>query len=579
MARTRLFSQLRRIARQVRSLSTEHPSLERAGSLAARRRFLHDAAGIVGGLAVGTSTVLSTSCDGARAPSKRVVENQGRIAIIGAGLSGMHCAYRLAQAGVTAKVFESSSRVGGRTFTDRESFAPQVVELGGEFVDSNHVTMQTLASELAITLDDRQAALDASTVVDTWWIAGVKVPEATIVQQFSRVAPLMHQSMEQADADDEKFAELDEISLADWLAEHVPPAEFPELHAVLFAAYRGEYGLEPEQQSVLNLLYLIGADDPDPFRIFGESDERFHTHQGSQTFCERLQQEWQGEVQLSTRLVSARLSGEVVFALGFEQQGRRFEEEFDHVVFALPFSTLREVDLSGLRLPEEKLTMIRELGYGTNAKVFGQFSERVWRLVHDSSGSLTSDGALQQCWDSSPGQPGSKGVLTNFLGGNQGVASAQGSAEDWYTHALDQVEPIFPGARAAYVAGSAVRMHWPTHPHTKGSYACYRPGQWSFWSTEGERVGNLHFCGEHTSLDFQGYMEGAAETGSRAAGEILETLQVTPSAVHQGLLTLWRDLPRRVPGGRRPAVLERQRALQGRICALLESKRARNAAS
>jgi monoamine oxidase len=587
MARTRLFSQLRRIAQQVRFLSTEQSSLEREQAAAARRRFLRDATGIVGSLAGGTSTVLSAGtsallsagCDGARAPSKRVVENQGRIAIIGAGLAGLHCAYRLGQAGVTVKVFESSSRIGGRTFTDREHFAPQVAELGGEFIDSNHVTMQTLASELGITLDDRHADLDAATVADTWWIAGAKVPEMTIVQQFTEVAPLMHQLMEQADADDEKFAELDEMSLADWLTEHVPPAQFAELHAVLFAAYRGEYGLEPEQQSVLNLLYLIGADDPDPFRIFGESDERFHTHQGSQTFCERLHQEWQGEVQLATRLVSARLSGEVVFALGFEQQGRRFEEEFDHVVFALPFSTLREVALTGLRLPEDKLMMIGELGYGTNAKVLGRFSQRVWRHAHDSSGSVTSDSALQQCWDSSPGQPGNQGVLTNFLGGTQGVASAQGSAEDWYTHAIDQVEPIFPGTRAAYVTGSAVRMHWPTYPHSKGSYACYRPGQWSFWSTEGERVGNLHFCGEHTSLDFQGYMEGAAETGARAAGEILETLQVTPSAVHQGLLALWHDLPRRALGARRPAVLERKRALQGRIHALLELRRADRAES
>jgi monoamine oxidase len=575
MARTRIFSRLRRIVQNLHSTATEQAAVDRAALLERRRRFLRDASGIIAGMGLcGGSAGLITGCDGARAPSKRVVENQGRIAIIGAGLAGMHCAYRLGQAGVNAKVFESSSRIGGRTFTERQRFAPQVAELGGEFIDSNHVTLQTLASELGIVLDDRQADLDPTTELDTWWIAGAKVPEQTIVEQFTRVAPLMAQLLEQADSDDAKFEELDGISLADWLDDHVPVAESPELHAVLRAAYRGEYGLEPEQQSVLNLIYLIGSDDPDPFRIFGESDERYHTHDGSQTFCERLQQQWQGEVQLGTRLVSARRNGEVVFALQFERAGQRFEEEFDHVVFALPFSTLRDVDLSELRLPEDKLTMIQELGYGTNAKVMGRFSERVWRRTHDASGSVTSDGALQQCWDSSPGQPGNQGVLTNFLGGNQGVASGNGSAEDWYAHVLDDVEAIFPGTRATYVAGSAVRMHWPTYPHSKGSYACYKPGQWSFWSTEGERVGNLHFCGEHTSLDFQGYMEGAAETGARAAGEILETLEIAPSAVHQGLLRLWDDLPRRVAGHPgRPRVLERQRLLRQRIEALFAPER------
>jgi monoamine oxidase len=72
------------------------------------------------------------------------------------------------------------------------------------------------------------------------------------------------------------------------------------------------------------------------------------------------------------------------------------------------------------------------------------------------------------------------------------------------------------------VAGSAVRMHWPTQPFTRGSYTCYRPGQWSFWTLEGVREGPVHFCGEHTSPEFQGWMEGGAETGGRVAKEILD---------------------------------------------------------
>jgi monoamine oxidase len=73
-------------------------------------------------------------------------------------------------------------------------------------------------------------------------------------------------------------------------------------------------------------------------------------------------------------------------------------------------------------------------------------------------------------------------------------------------------------------------MHWPTHPQVKGSYASYRPGQWAYWSLEGQREGNLHFCGEHCSLEFQGYMEGGAETGALVAAEILDDLGISPSA-------------------------------------------------
>jgi len=59
-----------------------------------------------------------------------------------------------------------------------------------------------------------------------------------------------------------------------------------------------------------------------------------------------------------------------------------------------------------------------------------------------------------------------------------------------------------------------------------GSYSCYLPGQARFSGLEGERVGNLHFCGEHTSVDYQGYMNGGAESGERVAAELLDDLGV-----------------------------------------------------
>ena len=65
---------------------------------------------------------------------------------------------------------------------------------------------------------------------------------------------------------------------------------------------------------------------------------------------------------------------------------------------------------------------------------------------------------------------------------------------------------------------------------TRGSYACYLPGQAGFSGVEGERVGNLHFCGEHTSVEFQGYMNGGVESGERVAGEILGDLGVQRGA-------------------------------------------------
>src|SRR4030095_6419904 len=89
---------------------------------------------------------------------------------------------------------------------------------------------------------------------------------------------------------------------------------------------------------------------------------------------------------------------------------------------------------------------------------------------------------------------------------------------------LRGIEAIFPVTAATYRPGHALRMHWPSAPFALGSYAAYRPGQTVFEGIEGRRVANLHFCGEHTSVVFQGLMEGACATGAFTAQAVLNDM-------------------------------------------------------
>jgi monoamine oxidase len=508
MGRTAVFSALSRVF-------TRLDRERRANAELPRRGFLR-----LGAL-VATSAVLP-AC-GASADGAPPAESP-RVAVIGAGLAGLHAAYRLKQAGVNVVVYEASNRVGGRTFTLRGEFPDgQLAEMGGELIDTNHAAMFALAEEFELTLDDRQA--DPVAIAEVWWVGGEAVPEQVIVEQFSAVAAVLLDDLDAADSDEERFAELDETTLADYLDAVVPPADYPELHAVLNAAYRGEFGLETAEQSALNLIYLIGSDEPDPFRIFGDSDERYHLHEGSDAVARALAKELGDAVVLEHPLmrVTAHDDG---YALVFRRdEGSSEAVHADHVVLALPFSVLRTLELVA-ELGDEKRAIVDELGYGTNAKLMGAFSQRVWRREYDASGSVTTDAAFQQLWDSSIGQEGEHGILTNFLGGSAGLDVGDADPEDHYRSVVAELEQVFPGVDAAYVEGSTRRMHWPSAPYARGSYTCYRPGQWSFWQLEGERVGNLHFCGEHTSPDFQGWMEGAAETGAFVAAEILNDLGV-----------------------------------------------------
>ncbi|MCB9765495.1 MAG: FAD-dependent oxidoreductase [Alphaproteobacteria bacterium] len=536
MPRTALFSHLQHLvalARFGRQHGLRDPAAIRAAARAAsgdpsRREALSALAATLAATALPLGT---SGCNKGR-----------RIAIVGGGVAGVHCAYRLNQGELACTLFEAEDRLGGRMFTGRDQFLDgQICELGGELIDTNHATLWQLSEELGIALDDRQGGAYADLEVETFWVDGALVSAETLLDQLIEVVDDIQADYDAAESDDDAYAALDVESLTDWLERRIPRAQYAELHVVLDVAYRGEYGLENDEQSALNLIYLLGL-STDAFYIFGDSDERYHTHLGNDTFVTEMAATLpEGTVALSHRLTRA--EGDGPYQLTFDTPDGEVTETFDKVVFALPYSVLRTLDIADLTLTDEKRQIVMELGYGTNAKVMAGFSRPVWREDHGASGTATADLPFQQSWDSSLGQAGDSAILTNFLGGDQGVASGEGTAEGWIEQeVLPGLDLVFPGTADAFT-GTAVRMHWPTVASALGSYTCYRPGQWTWWSLEGEQEGDLHFCGEHTSPDFQGWMEGAAESGARVAEEIFADLGEPVPEAMRGLSRLRRAMP------------------------------------
>ncbi len=311
---------------------------------------------------------------------------------------------------------------------------------------------------------------------------------------------------------------LDSIGASGWLRK------------VLDVAYVTEYGLEAGEQSALNFLFLIGTGDladAARFDLLGESDERYKVRGGNQQLVDELARRVAPQIQRRHRLEAIRGRGKG-FTLTFQTDSGAKDEHADVVVLAIPFTLLREVTFEQVDLPPVKKKAIQELGYGTNAKVLVGFRNRPW-IEQGYTGSTYSDEMFQLAWDNSFLQPGAEGGLTLYSGGRLGIESGNGTAEAAAARLLPGIERAYPGALAKR-NGKVSRFHWPTFPWTKGSYSCYKPGQWTtIANSEGMPVGNLFFAGEHCSYDFQGYMNGAAQSGLDVAKAVMSLLSGAPA--------------------------------------------------
>ncbi len=161
----------------------------------------------------------------------------------------------------------------------------------------------------------------------------------------------------------------------------------------------------------------------------------------------------------------------------------------------------------------------------SNSKLNVGFSRRHWVSL-GGNGDSFADTGYQASWEVSRGQAGTSGILVGYSGGNHAETLGGGSPASQAAQFLTQIEPVFPGLSARYNDRATVDF-WPGNPFTRGSYSYWGVGHYTrFGGIEGVQDGNAHFCGEHTSIDSQGYLNGAVETGERVASEITADLGV-----------------------------------------------------
>jgi len=264
--------------------------------------------------------------------------------------------------------------------------------------------------------------------------------------------------------------------------------------------------------------------------MFGASDEAHRIAGGNESLPEAVRRAINGRVQVQTGhvLTGLAMDGESL-RLTLRNGKSEISKAYGHVICAIPFTLLRNVHgWDKLPLAAEKKRVIRELTYGKNVKSMWGWKSRAWR---DSplpgrdvfcNGAVVSSQGYQQVWETSRGQKGHAGILTNFMGGDTAARYQQTAEND--ARFLAEVADVFPALKGQQDGNRAV-MNWPKMKWTLGSYSATGIGQytWMYGAAAASDLGGaLLFAGEHTSLESGGFMNGGVDSGERAAKELLE---------------------------------------------------------
>jgi monoamine oxidase len=205
-------------------------------------------------------------------------------------------------------------------------------------------------------------------------------------------------------------------------------------------------------------------------------------------------------------------SGVRVHAEGY---GGPLAFDAERVIVAAPFPPLRRVTFDP-PLSAGKQRAIRELAYDSLSRVALQVRRRPWE-ARGWSGFARTD-LPSEVWHTTWDTPGERGVLSVYVKERASLRLTAMDADDRLAYAAEHVEAVLPGTRAEVEGGTA--KCWSEDPWAGGAHSFPPPGQMFDLLPHAATVeGRVHFAGEHTSL-WQAWMQGALESGERAAREV-----------------------------------------------------------
>lgn len=443
--------------------------------------------------------------------------NNRTVTVIGAGLAGLSAAYELHSAGWTVTVLEARERVGGRVYSLRNFSNGLVAEGGGEFIEESHTRMLAYANQFELKLgragtwqgqDEDWGAFDgkAGPLSDARiWGANLQDEVEKIWLALAELGELVPDPFQPQEARNAGL--IDQRSTAEWVQSlHVHPLAKQDF----IQHIRSEYTCEPERHSLLDLarnaaMYYSTIDRNVNYRVVGGND-----------LIPRAIAKTLPDVRLNAPVTSVSVLPDEVKVT--YKQGNSFSTISSvFAILAVPLTTARLIEFNP-PLPDPHRRMVQEVSYGAVTKVLIEYRKRFWD-ERGWNGRLVTDAPIVLTWHATSHVKHEHGILTVYTGGAPGAKLAALSNEERVRRAVSEIDKVFSGSSDLIECTETVA--WPNQPYTRGSYAAFAPGEvTAHWKTLFEPAGRLFFAGEHAT-PIQGFMEGAVESGQRAARSII----------------------------------------------------------
>ena len=434
--------------------------------------------------------------------------NGTSVVVVGAGLAGLTAAVRLLKDGARVTVVEARDRVGGRVLTIRDVFANgQHAEAGGDFIDKSQEDIRRLADQYGLpvrTILRRGFSFVRSK--GKGQIHGRPMKgERAWKPILDRAKPLI-EAYRRAEQQWESAVvrRIAQRSVAQWLDETDADGNM----RAMVRGLRGFFLADPEDLSLLVLVEQLASEAPG-----AEPEGRIEG--GNDRLPNAMAVELGDALHLNTparAIDQDHLSVRVTVG----HDGDRTQIKADYGILAVPVAALRAIEIKP-DLPLEQANVFERLKYGRVTKSLLQFDRRFWKRKGRSP-AYGTDAPTGAIWDANEEQRGPAGILTLMAGGQASEDTQKLLAQEGVQGLVRALDWLKPGSAQLL---RHFHITWEQDSWAQGGYAYFDPSfdpAWRPWL--GRPHGRLLFAGEHTSIKWQGYMNGAVESGLRAAAEV-----------------------------------------------------------